>query len=133
MAVEAQNVKADIEVCAMKIEQQQMDLKQLQHDSEDLQALKDVEKENQEKLITLAKDKYKMDLSRIGDYIPKKSMGTLEKKKMELKLVAEAKAEKIRLRQEAATVNGLHKEQAQLLKERKEKVELLKLRLRRKL
>lgn len=51
-----------------------------------------------------------MDLDRITDYLPKKSVDTLTVKALELKLVMDAKAEKTRLRQEQAAIDGIHKE-----------------------
>jgi len=57
------------------------------HDNDDLKSLLEIEKENSEKLITLAREKYKMDLDKIDEYFPKKMLSPKNRIKLEMKLL----------------------------------------------
>ena len=74
-----------------------------------------------------------MDLDRLQDYLPKKQPSVIEKKKIELKLILEAKNEKTEIKSEMVMMNKIQKEQQQLLLEKQQKIDQLKRILQRKM
>lgn len=63
------SIRSDIEVVAIKLNQQDFDLNKLKADSQDLEHLTTTEKDHNERLMTIAKDKYLIDLDHIDNYI----------------------------------------------------------------
>jgi len=77
--LQAKNTIADIEVCSLKLEVQDQDLKKLNADNSDLRNIYLDEQENYEKLIAVAEEKYDIDVDRLDDYLPPTEKQNLEK------------------------------------------------------
>ena len=63
------SLRADIEVVAIKLNHQEFDRNRLKGDRGDLEELVSQEKEHQERLVTIAKDKYQIDLDNLENYV----------------------------------------------------------------
>ena len=75
---QAKNTIADIEVCSLKLEVQDQDLKRLNADNADLRNIYLDEQENYEKLIAVAEEKYDMDVDAVDEYLPPTEKKSLE-------------------------------------------------------
>ena len=76
---QAKNTIADIEVCSLKLEVQDQDLKKLNADNGDLRNIYQDEEENYEKLIAVAEERYDIDIDKLDEYLPPTEKQNLEK------------------------------------------------------
>jgi hypothetical protein len=83
-----------MEIQETKIDTQVNELKRLNTDNEDLVGLIDSEKDKNSKLVAIATDKYKMDLLKIDNYMPRGSAFAEKVKATEKRLIQEAQKQK---------------------------------------
>lgn len=76
-----------MEIQETKIDTQVNELKRLNTDNEDLVGLIDSEKDKNSKLMAIATDKYKMDLLKIDNYMPRGSAFAEKVKATEKRLI----------------------------------------------
>jgi hypothetical protein len=83
-----------MEIQETKIDTQVNELKRLNTDNEDLVGLIDSEKDKNSKLVAIATDKYRMDLLKIDNYMPRGSAFAEKVKATEKRLIQEAQKQK---------------------------------------